>query len=92
MIYMPPVPPLSWNKQLEIAAMGHAQDMAVKNYFNHTSLDGRTMGDRIASAGYAFKGFRTFMIGENIAQGQESIAEVMQGWFKSPGHCRKRNE
>ena len=46
------------------------------------------MEDRIALAGYTFKGYRSFMIGENIAQGQQSIAEVMHGWFKSVGHCR----
>ncbi len=46
------------------------------------------MQDRIAMAGYTFNGYRSFMIGENIAQGQMSIAEVMRGWFNSPGHCR----
>jgi uncharacterized protein YkwD len=87
-IYMPPAPPLIWNDQLEAAAIGHAEDMAAKNYFSHTSKDGRTSEDRIISAGYNFKGYRTFAVGENIAQGQLSIAEVMQGWFKSPGHCK----
>jgi uncharacterized protein YkwD len=28
------------------------------------------------------------MIGENIAFGPPTIAEVMQGWFNSPGHCK----
>jgi len=86
--YMPPAPPLVWNSQLEIAAIGHAMDMANKNYFSHTSLDGRTMGDRISAAGFTYTGYKSFIIGENIAQGQLSIAEVMQGWFKSTGHCR----
>jgi len=86
--YMPPAPPLVWNNQLEIAAMDHAQDMADNNYFNHTSKDGRKMQDRIIAAGYTFKGFRSFMIGENIAEGQLSITQVMQGWFKSEGHCK----
>jgi uncharacterized protein YkwD len=86
--YMPPAPPLTWNDQLETAAIGHAQDMFNKNYFSHTSKDGRSSEDRIALAGYTFNGYRTFAIGENIAQGQQSIAEVMQGWFKSPGHCK----
>jgi len=26
------------------------------------------------------------MIGENIAEGQGSVAEVMEGWMKSPSH------
>ena len=86
--YMPPAQPLAWNNQLELAALGHAKDMNRKNYFSHTSKDGKSMQDRIVLAGYYFKGFRSFMVGENIAQGQQSISEVMQGWFKSEGHCK----
>jgi uncharacterized protein YkwD len=86
--YFPPAPPLTWNNDLEDAAVGHAKDMARKNYFSHDSKDGRSMEDRIVYAGYKFKGFKSFAIGENIAQGQQSIAEVMAGWFKSEGHCR----
>lgn len=86
--YMPPVPPLIWNNKLEDAADAHARDMARRNYFSHTSKDGRSMEDRVIHAGYAYKGYKSFAIGENIAQGQQSIAEVMDGWFKSEGHCR----
>lgn len=86
--YMPPAPPLKWNYQLEAIATGHAVDMARNNYFSHTSLDGRTMQNRIAAGGYTINGYRSIEIGENIAFGQESILEVMQGWFKSAGHCR----
>jgi len=86
--FMPPAPPLVWNDQLEIAASGHAEDMSDKNYFSHTSKDGRSMADRITHAGYYFKGYRSFTVGENIAQGQMSIPEVMAGWLKSEGHCR----
>jgi uncharacterized protein YkwD len=86
--YMPPAPPLVWNDQLEDAAMGHAKDMANKNYFSHESKDGRTMQDRVDAAGYNHTGFKSFTIGENIAQGQQSIPEVMDGWFKSIGHCK----
>jgi uncharacterized protein YkwD len=86
--YMPSAPPLIWNDLLETAAMGHARDMANKNYFSHTSKDGRSMSDRITAAGYLFRGYRSFMIGENIAEGQQSIAEVIHGWFKSEGHCK----
>ena len=86
--YMPPAAPLIWNNQLEIAAIGHAHDMANQNYFNHTSLDGRSMQDRIIAAGYNYQGYKSFNVGENIAQGQMSIAEVNSGWFKSVGHCK----
>jgi len=85
--YMPPVPPLTWNNTLEAAAEGHAEDMNYKNYFSHYSKDGRNMEDRIVLAGYIFKGYKSFAVGENIAFGQQSIAEVMDGWLNSPGHC-----
>ena len=45
------------------------------------------MEDRIVLAGYYFNGYKSFMVGENIAFGQGSISEVMNGWFKSEGHC-----
>jgi uncharacterized protein YkwD len=86
--YMPPAPPLVWNDLLQRAAEGHAWDMSNNKYFSHTSKDGRTMEDRIVFAGYSIKGYKSFMIGENIAAGQESIEEVMDGWFKSEGHCK----
>lgn len=86
--YMPPAPPLVWNDNLEKAADGHARDMAKNNYFNHDSRDGRTMSDRILKAGYTYEGYKSFAVGENIARGQESIAEVSNGWFKSVGHCK----
>jgi len=86
--YMPPAPPLAWNDQLEISSIGHAADMARKNYFSHTSPSGRTMQYRIRAAGYTISDFKSYYIGENIAMGPQSIAEVMQGWFHSPGHCK----
>ena len=85
---MAPAPPLVWNDQLEDAAKDHAKDMARKKYFSHESRNGRTIKDRIMGAGYTYKGFRSYAIAENIAYGQRSIAEVQNGWFKSPGHCK----
>ncbi len=40
-------------------------------------------GQRIAAAGYRASGW-----GENIAAGQSTPEEVVQGWMESPGHCR----
>lgn len=48
--YFPPAPPLTWNDDLEDAAIGHAKDMARKSYFSHDSKDGRSMEDRIVYA------------------------------------------
>ncbi|MDO3641081.1 CAP domain-containing protein [Mucilaginibacter sp. L3T2-6] len=86
--HMAPAPPLVWNDRLEIAALGHAADMSKNNYFSHTGRNGRTSDQRMVAAGYGYNGFKSFAVGENIAQGQMSIAEVMAGWFKSPGHCK----
>lgn len=84
---MPPAPPLTWNTYLQKAAYGHAKDMNDRHYFSHNSKDGRSMQDRIVLAGYIFKGYMNFTVGENIAYGQQSIKQVMDEWFKSEGHC-----
>jgi uncharacterized protein YkwD len=74
--------PLAWNDKLSAAADGHSKDMAAKNYFSHTSADGRTFVDRINAAGYA-----ATSLGENIAAGYATANAVMDGWIASPGHC-----
>ncbi|HEX5737259.1 MAG TPA: CAP domain-containing protein [Hydrogenophaga sp.] len=79
---MPAAAPLSWHTRLFSAAARHSKDMAENNYFSHTSLDGRSMGQRVSDEGYAWKA-----VGENIAAGQSSVNVVMSGWLSSPGHC-----
>ncbi|MCT9931388.1 CAP domain-containing protein [Planotetraspora sp. A-T 1434] len=74
--------PLKHDAKLRAAAYGHSADMSAKNYFDHTSADGRTMKDRIEAAGYtSWKA-----LGENIAKGYGTAASVVQGWMNSPGH------
>lgn len=75
-------PPVKWNAKLFNAAAGHSAEMAAKNYFSHTSQDGRSFSQRITGAGYAWRA-----VGENIAAGQTSVAQVMTAWVNSPGHC-----
>jgi uncharacterized protein YkwD len=77
-----PTGALVMNSSLRNAARGHSQDMAVNNYFSHTSLDGRTFDQRIHNAGYFGS-----PLGENIAAGQSSPTSVMNSWMNSPGHC-----
>src|ERR1700744_1868472 len=86
--YMPPAPPLVWNDVLAKAAYIHAKDMYKNSYFSHNSLDGRTSEQRVLAAGYGYQGYKSYQVGENIAQGQQSIAEVSDGWLKSEGHCK----
>ncbi|MEV3987617.1 sigma-70 family RNA polymerase sigma factor [Streptomyces sp. NPDC049837] len=73
--------PVSQNGLLDTAARRHSDDMAARDYFDHTSPDGKGPGDRITEAGYAWSTY-----GENIARGQQTPASVMDSWMNSPGH------
>ncbi len=78
-----PVPAISWNNTLTETARVHANDMAANNFFDHEGSDGTSVADRATRTGYTWRA-----IGENIAAGQLSMAEVHKGWVDSPGHCR----
>lgn len=80
--WFPPAAALTWNDTLETAAQNHCSDMARKNFFSHTGSDGATVSDRVTRLGYRYR-----MVGENIAKGQLSEQQVMEGWLASPGHC-----
>ncbi len=78
----PPVPPLKWNDALAKASRAHSLDMATQRYFSHQGKDGRMVAARASAAGYRWR-----KVGENIAVGQNTAEEVVEGWLKSPGHC-----
>ncbi|MGW2439049.1 sigma-70 family RNA polymerase sigma factor [Streptomyces goshikiensis] len=73
--------PLTENSQLRSAAQGHSDDMAARNFFDHTNPDGADPGKRVTAAGYRWSTY-----GENIARGQQNADSVMDSWMKSPGH------
>ncbi|MEU9992935.1 sigma-70 family RNA polymerase sigma factor [Streptomyces sp. NPDC048045] len=73
--------PLAENAQLDKAAQGHSDDMAARNFFDHTNPDGADPGQRITAAGYRWSTY-----GENIARGQQTPQSVMDSWMNSPGH------
>jgi uncharacterized protein YkwD len=66
--------------RLTTAARAHSADMVDRDYFSHTSPDGKGPGDRAAAAGYLR------WSGENIAAGYPTAAAVVQGWMNSEGH------
>ncbi|MGW3032024.1 sigma-70 family RNA polymerase sigma factor [Streptomyces sp. NPDC001178] len=72
---------LTEDPQLEKAAQGHSDDMAARDFFDHTNPDGLDPGTRITAAGYKWSTY-----GENIAQGQQTPEAVMESWMNSPGH------
>ncbi|MGM1063342.1 CAP domain-containing protein [Saccharothrix sp. Mg75] len=73
-------PALTADDRLGRAARAHSADMAARNYFSHTSLDGRSFVDRVKAAGHPGPG------AENIAAGQRTAEAVVKGWMESPGH------
>ena len=75
------LPPLAVDPLLTTAAQAHSADMAARAFYSHTSPEGSRPWDRAAAAGCTRRS-----IGENIACGQRSPAEVVEGWMNSPGH------
>ncbi|WP_285564116.1 MULTISPECIES: sigma-70 family RNA polymerase sigma factor [unclassified Streptomyces] len=73
--------PLTEDSQLTDAAQRHSDDMAARDFFEHTNPDGADPGQRVTDAGYRWSTY-----GENIARGQQTPASVMESWMNSPGH------
>jgi len=73
--------PLAVDMALSQAAESHSRDMADNEVFGHRGSDGEGVGARVRAAGYDWAA-----VGENIAAGQDTPAEVVNAWFASPGH------
>ena len=80
---MPPVAAVTWNKQLEAASIKHSQDMYENRFMRHSGSDGSTFSARITK-----EGFKWTSCAENIAEGYETEQQVVDGWLKSPEHCK----
>ncbi|MFF4474994.1 CAP domain-containing protein [Streptomyces sp. NPDC001599] len=75
------LPALAVDARLTAAAQAHSADMVTRDFYSHTDPDGGKPWDRAAAAGADRR-----TVGENIACGQRSPAEVVEGWMNSPGH------
>ncbi len=73
--------PLTINAKLQAAAQGHSDDMAARDYYDHTTPEGRSPGDRMTAAGYHWSTY-----GENIFKSPKDARTAMDGWMKSSGH------
>ncbi|BBN98368.1 CAP domain-containing protein [Sporolactobacillus terrae] len=69
------------NSKLSKMARAKSQDMKDKNYFDHQSPTYGSPFDMMKQFGISYK-----TAGENIAAGQKTPEEVVQGWMNSPGH------
>ncbi|WGX96558.1 CAP domain-containing protein [Nocardioides sp. L-11A] len=79
------LPTLSASPLLDEAARLHGQWMATTQVIDHVESGPGARPqpwDRAAAAGYAYA-----FVGENLAAGQPTPADVVQGWLRSVGHC-----
>lgn len=70
--------PLAYNYRLEQAARAQAQTMAQKDILSHDV--GGTLRQRVTAAGYSGA------VGENVAGGQKTLEQAIEGWLSSPSH------
>ena len=74
---------LAISDTLTASAKWMSVDMGERNYFSHTSADGRSPTQRMADAGYP--AFSTWT-GEDLAAGYTTAADVLNGWINSSTH------
>lgn len=83
------LPPLKRSGELDAAARYHARDMAEEAYFAHDSYD-RNGESLVFSCSWSkrIEAFypNRYWLGENIAAGNGTPAEVMHSWMNSSGH------
>jgi uncharacterized protein YkwD len=90
------LPSLDWDNNLAAKARAKSDDMLTKNYFSHTSPEGKTLKDRFQEEKPA--SIRNISrIGENIYMGAKldystdiktQARLIVDGWMTSPGHRR----
>jgi len=90
------LPPLTSDNDLALKAREKSDDMLKKNYFSHTSPEGKTFKDRMQEEKPASFGTIS-RAGENIYMGHRfdysvdvktQARLIVDGWMTSPGHRR----
>ncbi|MDO4338805.1 MAG: CAP domain-containing protein [Eubacteriales bacterium] len=66
---------------LDITAAANVRAKEIKQNFAHTRPDGSSFSTALTEQGVSYRGS-----GENIAWGQKTPEEVMNGWMNSDGH------
>jgi uncharacterized YkwD family protein len=72
---------LKMNTKLAGVAEKKAEDLRDNNYFDHQSPTYGSPFDMMKQFGITYSA-----AGENIAKGQKTPSDVMNGWMNSPGH------
>ncbi len=73
--------PLKVDTELSKVAREKSRDMAANNYFSHDSPNYGSPFDMMKQFGIAYQ-----TAGENIARGQRTPQQVVDGWMNSEGH------
>ncbi|MCP3030929.1 CAP domain-containing protein [Halobacillus sp. A1] len=73
--------PLKFSKEVTKVAQEKSEDMSENNYFSHTSPEHGSPSQMLQDNGVDFRA-----AAENIASGQRSPEEVVEGWLNSEGH------
>lgn len=83
--------PFCVHPKLQKAARAHSKDMIRRDYFSHDTKGGGSFDKRLKRFGYTPKGYKFYMVGENIAYGSGSYGEpksIMRAWMNSEAHRR----
>jgi uncharacterized protein YkwD len=77
------LPPLSLEPHATAAAAALSEDMAKHDQMSHFGPNGADVGKRLIAAGYSYH-----LAAENVGVGQKTVAEIVEGWKKSPPHSK----
>lgn len=72
---------LTLNDKLARAAQAKAEDMAQRDYWSHTTPDGKQPWSFVRQSGYQY-----YRVGENLAYGFSNSREAIIAWMNSPEH------
>jgi len=73
---------LQRNSKLDSAAQKHSEDMASRNYLDHTTPEGLKPEDRVEKVNYTFR-----LLGEILQETAITDAEkIVQAWLQSRSH------
>ena len=75
------LPVLVPSPTLDRVAQAYADDMLKRSHYGHVDPEGLTVRERAYAGGYDLR-----FIAENLAAGQPTVDEAMDGWMKSEKH------
>ncbi len=75
-------PALIWDSRAAAAAQAHSDDMERRDFFSHTSPEGRGPVQRLQAQGVTSFAY----VAENIAKTGGGPQDVVSLWLKSPQH------